>query len=174
MIQKRFFLWLLLPMVALGQALAQPVSIFIRFSNGSLSAYPLSQVKKISFENDFVRLQLQDGTQYSWAAATIDHYKYDITTSVKDVVSGPNAWEVKVIPNPSDGRQTVKLRLPSGGDVRIQVFDAAGKQVLEKQYPNRSAGEQELGLDWPQAIPGNYRLLLKTSDFAVSQTIIRR
>lgn len=164
---------MLVSMLVSVQAMAQAVSLFIRFSNGSLSSYPLVQVKKISFDNDFVKLQLQDGTLYSWAASTIDHYKYDQVTSVKEISSSYNPWELRVIPNPSEGNQTLRFRLPAGGDLALKVFDAAGKAVLEKQYNQLPAGEQELNLNW-NAIPGNYRLLLQTKDFSVSKAIIRR
>ncbi len=148
-------------------------SLYIRFASGTESSFPLSDIRKISFESNFIKLQLQNGTSYSWAAGTIDFYKYDNITSVKQITSGDNPWELKVIPNPSDGKQTLRFRLPAGGDAVLQVFDAAGKQMYEQQHQKLPQGEQELSLDW-SAIPGNYRLLLQTSDFAVSQTIIRR
>jgi hypothetical protein len=165
-------IFLFLMLCFLSELKAQ-TSLFIRFTSGTESFFPLPDIRKISFESNFVKLQLQDGTQYSWAASTIDFYKYDNITSVKEITSGYNPWELKVIPNPSDGKQTLRFRLPAGGDARLQVFDAAGKQVYEKQHQKLAQGEQELSLDWP-AIPGNYSLLLQTSDFAVSQTIIRR
>ena len=173
MLKKRLFTcWLLLTSV--WQLAAQPVQLYIRFSNGTLSAYPLVEVKKISFDNDFVKLQLSNGTSYSWASATIDHYKYDNTTSVKDISREANPWEVKVIPNPSEGKQQLRFRLPAGGDAQIRVFDAAGKSVYERSHTRLPEGEQELMLDWPNALPGHYRLLLQTKDFSVSQAIIRR
>jgi hypothetical protein len=149
-------------------------SLYIRFASETESYFPLTDIRKISFDNDFVKLQLQNGTSYSWAAGTIDYYKYDNITSVKQITGGHNPWELKVIPNPSDGKQTLRFRLAVGGDARLQVFDAAGKQVYEKLYEKLAQGEQELSLDWRHAVPGNYRLLLQASDFAVSQTIIRR
>jgi hypothetical protein len=172
MLQKRlFFCFLLLSSV--WQLQAQSVSLYIRFNDGSISSYPLNEVKKISFESDFVKLQLSNGTSYSWAAFTIDHYKYDNITSVKEITAAQNPWDLKVIPNPSEGKQTLRFRLPAGGDATMKVFDAAGKTVYEKQHSRLPQGEQELSLDW-HAIPGNYRLLLQTKDFAVSKAIIRR
>ena len=172
MFQKRLFTCLFLFML-FWQLSAQPVQLFIRFNDGSLSAYPLVEVKKISYENDFLMLQLNNGTFYSWAATTIDHYKYDNTTSVKGISTSPNPWELKAIPNPSEGRQLLHFRLPSGGDAVLKVFDVAGMTVYEKQHNKLPAGEQELVLDWP-AVPGNYRLHLQTKDFSVSKAIIRR
>ena len=170
--QKRFFTCSLLLFWA-WQLSAQPISLFIRFNDGSLSSYPLNEVKKISFESDFVKLQLSNGTSYSWAAFTIDHYKYENITSANEITATQNPWDLKIIPNPSEGKQTLLFRLPAGGDATMKVFDAAGKTVYEKQHSKLPPGEQELSLDWP-AIPGNYRLLLQTKDFAVSKAIIRR
>jgi|GEM_PF-1463696 len=172
MLQKRLFTCLLL-LMSVWRLSAQPVQLYIRFNDGTLSAYPLTEVKKISFENDFVKLQLSNGTAYSWAAATIDHYKYDNTTPVNEIREGANAWDLKVIPNPAEGKQLLRFLLPAGGDAVLKVFDAAGKTVYEKQYSKLAAGEQELSLDL-QAVPGQYRLLLQTKDFSVSKSIIRR
>jgi len=161
--------------MSVWQLSAQPVQLYIRFNDGSLSAYPLIEVKKISFENDFLKLQLSSGTAYSWSAATIDHYKYDNTTitSASDVKKNSNLWELSVIPNPSEGKQLLRFRLPAGGDALVKVIDAAGKEVYEKRYFKLAAGEQELSLDW-SAVRGQYRLLLQTKDFSVSKAIIRR
>lgn len=171
MLQKRLFSCLLM-FFTVWQLAAQPVKFYIRFNDGTLSDFPLSEIKKISFDNDFVKLQLGSGTSYFWAAPTIDYYKYDNITSVNEITS-QNPWELKVIPNPSEGKQTLRFRLPAGGVAQLKVFDAAGKTLYEKQHSRLPAGEQELSLDWP-AIPGNYRLLLQTRDFAVSKAIIRR
>jgi hypothetical protein len=160
----------------LKELIAQPKMLYFRFSGGATSAFRLQEIRKMSFENDFVKLQLLNGTSYSWAASSIDYYSYtpDLLTSSEKAISEPNSWEVKLIPNPTAGKQTLKFFLPSGGDVWLVVFNAAGKQVWERQYDKLPAGEQELSLDWPSALPGNYVLSLKTRDFTTSQTIIRR
>jgi hypothetical protein len=171
MLQKRLFTCLIV-LMSFWQLSAQPVQLYIRFNDGTFSAFPLVEIKKISFESDFIKLQLSNGTSYSWAAATIDHYKYDNITSVKEISQSANSWDLKVIPNPSEGRQLLRFRLPVGGDAVLKVFDAAGKLVYEKLYSKLPAGEQELGLDGP-VLPGNYRLQLPTHDFVVSKSLIR-
>ena len=170
----RFFaFWVLLSFSVLQYASAQQF-IFFRFANGTQSAYPLQQVQKLNFEGQNVKLQLNDGTSYSWAMATIDHYKYmDMTTDKLHLLGSGNPWEVKVIPNPSEGRQLLRYRLPTSGQVRIRVMDLSGRKLLEDQIQGK-AGEQEYQLDFPGAKPGSYLLMLETQSFSVSQKIIRR
>ena len=164
--------WVLLSFVALNHASAQQF-IYIRFANGTQSAYPLQQVQKLKFEVQNLKLQLNDGTSYSWAMTTIDHYKYlDIITDKQNLLGSGNPWEVKVIPNPSPGRQLLRFRLPASGQVRIHVMDFSGQKLLEDQIQGK-VGEQEYQFDLPGARPGTYLLMLETQTFSVSQKIIR-
>jgi len=150
--------------------------LYFRFISGAQSIYPIQQVRKINFESSSVKLQLNDGTAYTWPAATIDHYKYvnDIPTDLKKPSASFDPWEVKVIPNPSDGKQLLRFRLPASTDMQIKVFDMAGKLVADRKSDRLSPGDQEVTLDWPGSRPGQYQLMLQTKDFSVTKKIIRR
>ena len=157
-----------------GQGIAQQF-IYFRFFDGTQSAYPLQQVRKINFEPSFVKLQLSNGNSYSWATATIDYYKYiDIITENNVLYSDGNPWEVKVNPNPSEGKQLLRFRLPSASDLQVMVLDASGRFVLNRKHESLPKGEQELILDWPGVKPGNYQLIIQTKDFSATQKVIRR
>lgn len=148
--------------------------IFFRFTDGSSGIYPLQQVKKIGFEGTGLKLQLKDGTEYTWQLSAIDHYKYtDITTSSEEANSAADPWQVQVFPNPSDGRQTLRFWLPASGQAEVQVVDLAGRLVFRQQYDKLPAGQQEIRLNWPAVKPGSYRMQLSTKQFFVNKPILR-
>ena len=148
--------------------------IFFRFTDGTSGIYPLQQVKKLGFEGSGLKLQLSDGTEYSWQLSAIDHYKYtDIITSSDETNSAADPWQVQVFPNPSDGKQTLRFRLPASGNAEVKVVDLAGRLVFRQQYDKLPAGQQEIRLNWPAVKPGSYRMQLSSKQFSVSKPILR-
>lgn len=60
--------------------------------------------------------------------------------------SGPLAWAPPA-PNPARGRVTLSLRLAAEGDLRVDVLDAAGRQMRELHRGFAPAGEARLVWD---------------------------
>jgi hypothetical protein len=148
--------------------------IFFRFTDGTSGIYPLQQVKKLGFEGNGFKLQLSDGTEYAWQLSAIDHYKYtDIITSADEASPAADPWQVAVFPNPSDGKQYLRFRLPAAGNAEVKVHDLAGKLIFRQNLDKLSAGQQEISLNWPAVKPGSYRMQLKSKQFSVSKPIIR-
>jgi len=148
--------------------------IFLRFTDGTSGIYPLQQVKKLGFEGNGLNLQLSDGTEYAWQLSAIDHYKYtDIITSADEASPAADPWQVAVFPNPSDGKQYLRFRLPADGNAEVKVHNLAGKLIFRQSLDKLSAGQQEISLNWPAVKPGSYRMQLKCKQFSVSKPIIR-
>lgn len=154
---------------------AQTNNIYFRFTDGTESSYPLTEVRKISFNGNQVHLGMLNGTQYSWTSSSIDYYRYlETATTATGEISFADPWKLQIFPNPSIGRQCVKFRIPSSGDVRITAFDAHGKEVFLGDYPGLQKGYNETSISWPSELPaGCYRIHLKSKDFSVTGTVIR-
>jgi hypothetical protein len=69
-------------------------------------------------------------------------------------------------PNPYVGETTVPFTLTSGGDVRLDLFDLAGRKVTGIVRKNQSAGEHtiKLNLDGLGLPPGNYLYQLQVTN----------
>ena len=148
--------------------------LYFRFTDGTSGLYPLQQVKKLGFENSGLKLQLSDGTEYAWELSAIDHYKYtDIITSANENNPSADPWQVLIFPNPSDGKQYLRFRLPAAGNAEVKVHDQTGKLIFRQDLDKLSAGQQEISLNWPAVKPGSYRMQLKSKQFSVSKPIIR-
>jgi hypothetical protein len=156
-----------------GNTSAQPF-LFFRFTDGTQVVYPLQQVKHMDFANNQARLRLSDGTEYAWLITSIDHYKYiDLITEADKPTEAGDPWQVQVFPNPSDGKQYIRFRLPAAGNAEVKVHDLAGKLIFRQSLDKLSAGQQEISLNWPVVKPGSYRMQLKSKQFSVSKPIIR-
>ncbi len=76
-------------------------------------------------------------------------------------------------PNPTAGLVTLRLRLPAGGAVRWQAFDALGRVVWQRDEI-RARGDAALALDasdWPA---GLYQVRTATEAGGVTATVVRR
>ena len=148
--------------------------VFFKFTDGSSGLYQLQQVKKLGFQSNGLKLQLKDGTEYSWQLSAIDHYKYtDIITNADEASPAADPWQVQVFPNPSDGKQTLRFRLPASGNAEVKVVDLNGRLVFSQYYDKLPAGQQEIRLNWPAVKPGNYRMQLSSKQFSISKPILR-
>ena len=148
--------------------------LFFRFTDGTQGIYPLQQVKHMDFANNQARLKLNDGTEYAWPITSVDHYKYiDLITETEKPTEAGDPWQVLIFPNPSDGKQYLRFRLPAAGNAELKVHDLAGKLIFRQNLDKLSAGQQEISLNWPAVKPGSYRMQLKSKQFSVSKPIIR-
>ncbi|MBK8878125.1 MAG: T9SS type A sorting domain-containing protein [Haliscomenobacter sp.] len=92
-------------------------------------------------------------------------------------VDAANAASLEVYqnrPNPFDGETLIPFRLPESGQATLRVFDAAGRQLLQRSAAF-DAGNQEWtisGADLPGT--GLYFYRLETSAGAVTRKMIRR
>jgi hypothetical protein len=172
--KKALILSLFVLLICLTENASAQQFLFFRFTDGTQGIYPLQQVKHMDFANNQARLRLNDGTEYAWPITSVDHYKYtDIITSADEASPAADPWQVQVFPNPSDGKQYLRFRLPAAGNAEVKVHDLAGKLIFRQSLDKLSAGQQEISLNWPAVRPGSYRMQLKSKQFSVSKPIIR-
>jgi hypothetical protein len=149
-------------------------SIFFNYTDGNTSAYALQDVRKIDFSGEMLNLHLNDGTEYSWNISTVGYYEYEPDTPLKieDWLGKANDRQVKIFPNPANGDQTVALVLPKEEQLQLQILDAAGKIVMDRDLGLLSKGEHSFPLGLKGAA-GQYTLVLRNTQYSVSKKLIR-
>ena len=149
-------------------------SIFFNYTDGASSTYALEDVRKIDFSGDLMNLHLFDGTVYSWNISSVNFYEYqpEVPLLIEDWLGKANDSQVKVFPNPANGEQTVALVLAKEEQMLLQVLDATGKLVMERQLGILSKGEHSFPLGFNGAA-GQYTLVLRNDHFSVSKKLIR-
>ena len=58
----------------------------------------------------------------------------------------PGGLELSVAPNPARSEAILQYRLPVGGEVQLQVYDATGRQVLRRDLGYQPAGQHRYAL----------------------------
>ena len=171
---KAVFLFLIL--IGLSNLVNAQSSIYFSYNNGTQNSYALQDVRKLDFNGDNINLHLNDGSVFSWNVNTIGYYDYNTNTSlnIDDMLNKANNWEVNVFPNPSDGHQTLKLKLPQATELSFSIMDISGKKIIQQQLGSLSKGEHSIPLEWSNAAAGSYSIILNSKDFSVTKKLIKK
>jgi hypothetical protein len=151
-------------------------SINFSYNDGSQNSYALQDVRKLDFNGNDINLHLNDGSIFTWNVNTIGYYDYNTNTPLKidDILHKANDWDVNVFPNPSDGHQTLKLKLPQSTELSISIIDISGKKIFQQQLGNLTKGEHSIPLDWSNSAAGSYSVVLNSKDFSVTKKLIKK
>lgn len=146
------------------------------FNDGSENSYALQDVRKLDFNGDEMNLHLIDGSIFTWNINTIGYYDYNTNTPLKidDILNKANDWDISVFPNPSDGHQILKLKLPNTTELSISIIDISGKQLIQQKLGSLSKGEHSIPLEWSNAAAGSYSIILNSKDFSVTKKLIKK
>ncbi|MEZ4960748.1 MAG: CotH kinase family protein [Saprospiraceae bacterium] len=98
--------------------------------------------------------------------------KTSCTTGTKKTAG--NVLEWNVFPNPFGDHFTMDVVLAVPSDVRVEMFDLAGRQVLNKTFGSEAPGKLSISIDqtqdWPQ---GTYLLRLTTEEGMLWKRLIK-
>ena len=171
---KKIFLYLIL--LGMSNAVNAQNAIYFSYNDGSQNSYALQDVRKLDFNGDDINLHLNDGSVFTWNVNTIGYYDYNTNTSlnIDDMLHKANDWDVNVFPNPSDGHQTLKLKLPQATELSFSIMDISGKKIIQQQLGSLSKGEHSIPLEWSNAAAGSYSIILNSKDFSVTKKLIKK
>jgi hypothetical protein len=162
--------------VGLGKSVNAQSAIYFSYNDGSQNTYALQDVRRLDFNGDNINLHLNDGSIFSWNLNTIGYYDYNSNapSQIDELLHKANDWDVNVFPNPSDGHQTLMLKLPQTTDLSISIMDISGKQVIQQQLGNLKKGEHSIPLDWTNSASGLYSIVLNSKDFSITKKLFKK
>jgi hypothetical protein len=171
---KIFLLFLIL--AGRTDSIAAQNILYFNYIDGTQNSYALQDVRKLDFNGDNINLHLYDGSIFTWNINTIGFYDYNVNSSlnIEDILHKANDWEVSVFPNPSDGNQSVKLKLPQATELSFSIIDNYGKQIYQQQLVALSCGEHTFPIDWSNSSAGSYTIILKSNGFSVTKKLIKK
>jgi hypothetical protein len=142
--------------------LLAPLSLFsqgihFEFTDGTIAAYEIAQVRSMDFTGNDLRMFLWDGTTHEWDMNDIRKYRFDdIGTDVRDMEAMALA-PLHLFPNPSTGEVTIEFQVDTPGAVKVELYDVRGTlaaRIAEAQF---AAGTHRLnwnGIDMNGEAPG--------------------
>ena len=147
-------------------------SIHFNFNDGTNASYNLSEVRKITFDNDLMKMHLWDGTIYSWSVFDIGWYEYDQGTLNAEMLS--DKFSVNIFPNPFNDKFLFKYELDEVTDVTYSIVDINGQVVNNWCQANQGNGQYLRDISLLNHPPGTYYLKIKFNEISISKKIIKQ
>jgi hypothetical protein len=166
----KFIAFLLLMLVCSPVLKAQ--NVYFSYSDGTNGTYSLSDMKRMTFNNSIMNLDLNDGTSYQWNISDIVSFRYNEVTSVGAVLQGLNGLDVKLFPNPNSGSFQLAYNLPKQTNIEVSIYSIDGKLIKTLYKGQQSAGEQLINAALTEIPKGIYTCRLEADGFSVNKKMI--
>jgi len=167
--KKRKILLTLLLFVAILNTDAQ--NIYIYFTNGTISEYPLNEVQKITFSEADMLLHKTDGDILSWATSDIDKYNYDLITQTPEVVES-KPFEILIYPNPSKGSFQLDYQIDKLSEINISIISTDGRLHEILLSEKKAKGSYSLNINNYNLKPGTYFIKIQDKNKSTIKKII--
>lgn len=151
-------------------------NIRFNFADGNSSSFPLSEVRKITFEGTTLNLHLNAGSTEAWDVNLISSYTFDDGVGMPDV-STQLVSDMKVFPNPSSGAVSIDYTLSKPGILSLEVYDLKGVLVKQLVNSNQASGRHTEIWDRSdakkrQVVSGTYICRLSMNGQSFTQTLV--
>lgn len=147
-------------------------NVYFNSNDGSTNTYSLEDVRKMTFDDSQVTLELNDGTTFQWDMADVVSFKYDNEITNLSLVENINNIDLKIYPNPNSGKYNLSYNISNNADVVIEMFSIDGKFITQLFSGNQTSGNQILNFDLNNISKGVYIVQLKTNDFSITKKLI--
>jgi hypothetical protein len=118
-------LFVLFIVVCTGNCLAQTDSMFVERTDGTIRAYPISLITKITFLGTPTSIHEQELVQNALSSFAL-YQNY---------------------PNPFNPSTTIQYQLPHSGDVEVNIYDIQGRLVRSLFNSNQQVGTHAIVWD---------------------------
>jgi hypothetical protein len=107
-------------------------SVLLQNKSGNIISFLLSDINVVTFLEDTMYFNMNDGTQHFWPVNDIGNLKYKVETSIINIDSREINEAVTVYPNPSyDGNLNVKIASDFSGIIQMKIIRDDGKVVYD-------------------------------------------
>ena len=139
-------------LLGLGLTGLQAQTMYVKESSGTQTAYPLSNIQKMSFSSGNLTVTKTDNSSGVFALSDLRYLNFsDITTDLQEALS-VKSQQLKVYPNPVGDILNINLTGMSETEGTLSILNFEGKTVLSRQVNN----EVVLSLDISHLPTGIY------------------
>jgi hypothetical protein len=156
---KMKYLILLITLLISGLSFSQKVNI--DFKNISDTSYTISDIRKITFQNDTINLVLTDGTIFQFRVKDISNVNFNLETAIINEV---NQISIEVFPNPA----TNFLTIVSKEAVEVEIIDLLGRTRFKTEL---IIGKNIIDIDNLES--GEYIITMSINNSKISKKIIK-
>ncbi|MFN8143302.1 MAG: T9SS type A sorting domain-containing protein [Bacteroidia bacterium] len=105
-------------------------NIYINFKDGSHQQMALTDILKITFQGDSMRIFKTDGSRLNFAESFIGNYNYKGLLYDIPEFQSTQSISVLVYPNPGSGTFNIEIHLQTNEELLFELSDLSGKKML--------------------------------------------
>jgi hypothetical protein len=145
-------------------------NVLFTFNDDSQIDYGVDQIDKINFNSNFMQIHLNDATVISWDLSIIKNYTHT-TSGLGISVNSPLIIDPKLslFPNPSDGAITVSYTVLIPSEVKVSIYNLAGKLCFEKSNWHDAAENKVMDLQLSDFESGTYSFVVEGQSQRISK-----
>ena len=160
----------LLCLLLVSLVFAQTGNLYVILTNGTSLSYPLSEIRKLDFNNNQLNLHQTDGTVFSWNFGLLDYYAYQEPVGIYELINYQEVG-VALFPNPTDGILKLKYLLSASEFLDIKIYNINGVLVKEEKINMDSNTIHSMNVS--KLSNGQYICKIKGAQFDLSKTFIK-
>jgi hypothetical protein len=120
-------------LLGLGLTGLQAQTMYVKQSNGTQTAYALSNIQKMNFSSGNLTVTKTDNTNAVYALNNLRYFNFsDLSTDTEEPVSVQNQM-LSVYPNPVTNMLNIDLSGSVQEEGKIRIINFEGKTVLNRQ-----------------------------------------
>jgi hypothetical protein len=131
-------------------------SITINTTLGTAS-YSVSDISKMSFNNDSLFIYLNSSSIVSYPLATVKNHTFSSNSASVTNINSSDLF--KIYPNPTSSYITIEYSLKESKSLCLEFFDQSGRLLFKSPYSKFSEGSVETQMDLT-SITKSYKGLL--------------
>jgi cupin superfamily acireductone dioxygenase involved in methionine salvage len=149
-------------------------SINFLYKDGTAATYKLTDIKKITFNQNELITELMDASVMTQDIKTIQRYNYTVgsTLSTKSI-NNSDSLNIKIFPNPAFNELNIHYKLNKKESARYTMYDLQGKLIIDQTQENQSVGLQQQTLDLTHIPSGIYLCRIESGNNSVTTKIIK-
>jgi hypothetical protein len=141
------------------------------YADGNTNFYSLDDIRKMTFDNNYVTLEFRDGTTFQRNMNDVVSFKYTDVTGI-EAIKGLNVIDFKLYPNPNNGTFNVGYTLDKQTNVKLTMYGIDGKLIKELYSGEQTVGDNNFTYNLHDLSDGIYFIQLKTEAFTVTKKLV--
>jgi len=147
-------------------------NVYFSYTDSTNGTYSLNDVRRMTFNNNLMNLEMNDGTNYQWNINNVVSFRYNEVTGIGEVIKGLNGLDVKLFPNPNSGSFQLAYKLPKETHIEVSLYSTDGKLVKTLYTGQQNLGEQKINVILSEIPKGIYTCYIEAEGFSVNKKMI--
>jgi|688.fasta_scaffold218063_1 hypothetical protein len=158
----------------LGQTIiSNAQSMQVNFVDQTHTQYNLSDIVRINYQNDSIKLTLVDESTYIWSIISARSFQFfNGNVSMDKILNEINSINIQIFPNPTNDMIYVTLKSNKTEFIEIDIFDMQGRYVMSAFNGPFDEQSNPITVHTNNLRNGQYQFTFKTSKFLKTKSLI--